>query len=366
MTRVRRRDAARLLMSSRQLAESAAVARPQGMRNGVLAGFQAALTVAIALPLVQISPWSHLIGFAALGALVALFGRFAPTARRNRIVLYAALCQISAVAVMSVASFAGLPTMALLLSLAVLGGVYFLISTVKDFGPPGALIFMFAGMAGMSAPDSMEALGLRIAMVVAVALLAVVVCTLTEPLRHKQSGPSAPVDPVWQRLKPLWPAFGRVTAGAALAGWVAYFMGQAHPGWAAMGAVAVLQGIHLHVTLNRAMQRVVGTVVGAVVIWIILSQSPSVWTGIALLFALQWLTEIVIGYNYALGQMFVTPMALLMTYMAAPGRVGAEMAPERIMDTLLGAVIGVVLAVILSSHAERHRLAQHHQNGAGR
>lgn len=363
--RVRRRDAARMLLSSRQLAESAMVVRPQGLRNGALAGFQAALTVAIALPLVQLSAWSHLIGYASLGALVALFGRFAPKARRNRIVVYAALCQISALAIMSVASFAGMSLPAMLVLLSLLGGVYFLIATVGEFGPPGPLIFMFAGMAGMNVPDSAAALGARIFIAALVAVLALLVCVSTEVIRDKGDEEHAPSPrSLEDRLHPLWPTFMRILGGASVAGLVAHWMGLSHPGWAAMGAVAVLQGVHLHVTLNRALQRVAGTMIGAVMVWIILSQTPSVWTGIALLFLLQWVTEVVIGYNYALGQVFVTPMALLMTYLAAPGKVGAEMAPERITDTLLGAVIAVVIAVVFSTHEDRRNLADRHGRNA--
>lgn len=359
--RIGRREAARLLLSRRQFAESAMVVRPQGLRNSILVGFQAALTVAIALPLVQLSPWSGYLGFASLGALVALFGRYAPKARRNIIVVYAALSQVSSLAIMSVASMAGVPTAGLLLLLAVLGGFYFIVSTIGRFGPPGPLIFMFAGMAGMHAPSSMQDLGMRILMVSVVAGLGVVVCTVTEVMRTKEPRSEAePRYPLMQQLQPLWPTAARIAGGALIAGLAAQALGVSHPGWAAMGAVAVLQGVHLHVTLNRALQRMAGTVVGALLIWIILSQSPSVWTGIALLFLLQWMTETAIGYNYALGQMFVTPMALLMTSMASPNGAGAEMAPERVMDTLLGVVIAVVLAVIFSTRHDRHELARRH------
>lgn len=105
-----------------------------------------------------------------------------------------------------------------------------------------------------------------------------------------------------------------------------------------MGALAVLQGTHLHINMNRALQRTVGTTVGAVLAWLLLIQDPSVWILIAVLVALQILTE-VIGANYALGQV-VTPMALLMTllmtHLAAPQAGGPAMAPERVLDTLLG------------------------------
>lgn len=135
-------------------------------------------------------------------------------------------------------------------------------------------------------------------------------------------------------------------------------MGADHPAWAAMGALAVMQGTHLHISMNRALQRMAGTVAGAVLAWAFLAQDPSVWALIAMLLALQFLTEIIIGANYGLGQMLVTPMALLMTHMAAPGAQGGAMASERILDTILGAVIGMAMAVLMSSLDDRRHLAE--------
>lgn len=76
---------------------------------------------------------------------------------------------------------------------------------------------------------------------------------------------------------------------------------------------------------------------------------------------LQILTEIVIGLNYGLGQVLVTPMALLMTHLAAPAA-DASLAPERVADTLLGALIGIVIAVALSTLEDRRQLAHHHRS----
>ncbi|MBN9402634.1 MAG: FUSC family protein, partial [Burkholderiales bacterium] len=90
-------------------------------------------------------------------------------------------------------------------------------------------------------------------------------------------------------------------------------------------------------------------------------QQPSAWLILAVLALLQVLTEIVIGVNYGLAQVLVTPMALLMTHRAAPAAAGAALAPERVADTLLGALIGIVIAVALSSIEDRRTLAHHHQ-----
>ena len=51
-------------------------------------------------------------------------------------------------------------------------------------------------------------------------------------------------------------------------------------------------------------------------------------------------------------------MALLMTHLAAPHEAGAVMAPERVLDTILGAGVGIVVAVLFSSIDDRRYLAQ--------
>lgn len=357
----RRLDAARHLLGPRQLRESLIVARQPSLRNAALAGVQSALSVAIALPLAYLSPWPHLIGFAALGALASLFGRFAPAGRRERIVLHAALVQTLAVLLMSAAVMAGAGAALQLVLLALASGAFFLIATRGQFGPPGSLIFIFAASACMGAGsvESWAVIAERTAATGAAALLAWAICAVTERWRQ-QASPDAPfpTDPVWPLPRHLLVA-GRIALGAGIAAFAVHAAGAAHPAWAAMGAVAVMQGSHLHISMNRALQRMAGTMVGALIVWAILAQSPSVWAVIALLVVIQLVTEIVIGSNYAFGQILVTPMALLMTFLSAPHVLGTAMVPERVADTLVGAMIGMVLAVLGSTLEDRLHLARH-------
>src|SRR5690606_14126403 len=120
----RRRDAARHLLHPDQFRDSVALARQPSLRNAALAGVQAAVTAAIALPLFYFSPWPHLIGFAALGTLVALFGRFAPVHTRNRIVFLCGMCQVLAVLVTSGAAWLGAPVAAQLALLSLACGLF--------------------------------------------------------------------------------------------------------------------------------------------------------------------------------------------------------------------------------------------------
>ena len=82
---------ARHLVSPAQWAESMAIGAPPSLRIFAIAGFQAALAVLLAIVATHFSPWPQLVGYASLGALAALFGRFATVERRMRIVMICAL-----------------------------------------------------------------------------------------------------------------------------------------------------------------------------------------------------------------------------------------------------------------------------------
>lgn len=362
----RRVDVARHLLKSHQVRESLTLAAQPWLRNAALAGLQASLAAAIALPLTLVSPWPHLVGFASLGTLAALFGRFAPQAGRGRIVLFCAMWLTFAVLAMSVAARLGAPPLLQLGLLALACGLFFFVATTGRYGPPGSLIFVFAAGAAMGHVASWQEVAERAAATAVVAGLTWVICVATEALR-RQATEESPFP--WEPMRPLdhrLVAAARIALGSGIAAGIAHAAGAPHPAWAAMGAVAVMQGTHLHVSMNRALQRSVGTVVGAGLVWLILVQEPSVWSVIAVLVALQFATEMIIGSNYALGQILVTPMALLMSYLASLGAAGTSMALERVFDTLVGAGIGIVLAVVSSTLDDRIHLAHHHAAREGR
>lgn len=362
---VGRVGATRYLLSRLQIRESLALASQPWLRAALLAGVQAALAALIALPLVHASPWPHLVGYASLGSLVALFGRFAPRAQRSRIVLYCAALQTFTVFTMSLAAWLGAPLELQLLLLALACGPLFLACTLGQFGPPGALIFVFAASASMGQVDSFAQVTERAVATGVVALLAWAVCVASDAIREK-AGPDAPLPS--DSVRPLGHhllAAARMVIGAAIAAFAAHALGASHPGWAAMGAVAAMQGAHLHISMNRALQRMVGTVVGAFLAWLILVQAPTPWTVMIVLALLMVATEMIIGTNYGLGQILVTPMALLMTWLAMSDGVDLGMIPERVLDTMVGATIGMTLSVLSSTLDDRAYLAQHHGARAG-
>src|SRR5690606_27842978 len=140
-------------------------------------------------------------------------------------------------------------------------------------------------------------------------------CLLTDRWRDLKAAPPAPplppvAHPATRAPLPPGPGYApmqsaRVALCAALAALLAHAAGWPYPAWAAIGAVAVLQGAHLPGAVHRAWQRTLGTIVGAFIAWSILSASPSFWTLLLAVAVLQILTESVIGFNYGFGQAFV-------------------------------------------------------------
>lgn len=355
----RRRDMVRHLLHPQQVRESLRLGQQASWRNSTLVGGQAALTVLLALPLIYVSPWPHLIGYGALGALVALFGRFERKGARLPKLIWCALLQIACVVLMSLVVAFEAPMAVQLGLLALSCGGLLVVCARARFGAPGPLIFIFAVGASLGHPTRFDQVVERGLAVAVVAALALIICALSEPLRQLPTEERPLPEEVVPHWRKLALAALRAILGAGLAIWVSLKLGGQHPAWAAMGMMAVVMGPRLNLVMNRAIQRTLGTVVGAALAWLLLVQSPPVMVVIVVLAVLQLLTEVLIGMNYGLGQVMVTPMALLMTWLGAGRSLGAEIAPERIMETCIGALIGLLIAIILSSLEDRRHLARH-------
>ncbi|MFC5218357.1 FUSC family protein [Streptomyces coerulescens] len=162
--------------------------------------------------------------------------------------------------------------------------------------------------------------------------------------------------PLWHRIRPLAPLAVRVALGCALAGYASLALGVGRPYWALVTAASLYQA-DLALTWGRGVQRVVGNLLGVLLFAALV---PLAHTGeIALVLtclALNFGAEALIGRNYWLGSVCVTPMALLITEFAGfqePGR----LITERVVDTLVGALVGLAAAVVVP-HRERVVRAQ--------
>ena len=123
---------------------------------------------------------------------------------------------------------------------------------------------------------------------------------------------------------------------------------------ATVAAVAPLSARGITGQVTKALQRVLGTVAGLLTSAVLLALDLR---GLALLLviaALQVGAELLVGRNYGVAMLCVTPLALLMGQAAQP-RPPADLLFDRGVETVIGAVVGVV--VVLAAHRLRSRSA---------
>ncbi|MET7377288.1 FUSC family protein [Streptomyces sp. NPDC005526] len=165
----------------------------------------------------------------------------------------------------------------------------------------------------------------------------------------------APHRPWWSRLRPLAPIAVRTALGCALAGYVSLALGVGRPYWALVTAASLYQA-NITLTWSRGVQRVVGNLVGVLAFAAI---APLAHLGAAALvlccLALNFGAEALIGRNYWLGSVCVTPMALLITEFAGYQQPG-ELITQRALDTLVGALAGFAAAAAVTNRRAGDRV----------
>ncbi|MFB7619710.1 FUSC family protein [Kitasatospora sp. NPDC056181] len=136
----------------------------------------------------------------------------------------------------------------------------------------------------------------------------------------------------------------RMALGTGLAGWTALLLGLGHAYWAAISAAAVLHSVNVRTAAQRAVQRTLGTAAGLVLALGVLAAHPGPLALVLVIVFLEFLLEYVVARNYGLGVVFLTPLALLLTDLAAPSPTGT-LVTDRVLSSVLG--IGIALACAL-------------------
>jgi len=168
---------------------------------------------------------------------------------------------------------------------------------------------------------------------------------------------AVPARPLWTRLGPLAPLVLRTAIGCALAGYASLALGVGRPYWALVTAASLYQA-NLTLTWGRGVQRVVGNLLGVLVFAGVAPLAHAHPTVLVLCcLAFNFGAEALIGRNYWLGSVCVTPMALLITEFARTQPSG-ELITERVVDTLVGALVGLVAAAAVTNRRASDRIEE--------
>jgi hypothetical protein len=156
---------------------------------------------------------------------------------------------------------------------------------------------------------------------------------------------------------PRWPFFWRMLVAALLSGFLSWACGAERPFWAITAAAVIVQP-NLLLTWFKAPPRALGALVG---VWLFALLVPvahtHVVTTVLMVLALNTLAELFIVRSYFVGQIFVTPMALLISQLGSSPPTW-DLVFERSIDTVIGVAMGLLAAfAIRNGHLRRHATA---------
>ncbi|WP_323960186.1 FUSC family protein [Arthrobacter sp. JZ12] len=212
--------------------------------------------------------------------------------------------------------------------------------------PPGAFFHVFAFAGTASIPSTAP---------VAEALLAALVSVLLSIA----IGAAGWLNPRWRSPWPgrrrLVPPSGQVMAGnagryaiaAGASGAIATSLNLGHNYWAILSAIVPLAAATRMGRLHRAGHRLLGTIGGVGITAVLLVPDLAPWQLVLVLIVLQFATEMFVIRHYALAMLFITPLALLMSELAAPAADTGMLLLDRLVETLIGVVVGVAVSLLV-------------------
>ena len=129
---------------------------------------------------------------------------------------------------------------------------------------------------------------------------------------------------------------------------VAFYLKLQNPYWIPISCLAVMQGRSTkHVGL-RAAQRIVGTLVGLSITWLVFSGNPSTLFIVLSIILLQVIIEFLVVRNYAVAVIFIT---ILTIFLAESGKEllhnTNQIFLSRLIDIIIGSAIGIIGGWIL-------------------
>lgn len=306
--------------------------------------FRAAASIGVPLLALYLLGRMDLSIYASFGALTSLYGRFHYYGDRVRMQLGAGAIFLVAMTVGTLLSVLHADITVRIMTVALIATIVTGIVSGYKWHPGGATFAVFSSGAVATMPAEWFNL-VQVLVVTTSSVLFSVLLTVTLGLLQTHS---------WTRvLRPIqveafnadWSVAVTVGVGALLAGLIGQTVDDDHWYWAMVAASVVLSGAATTARLTRSVQRFIGTTLGVFIAGALLWLQLPVIGIIVSVIILQGTAELLIGRNYGVAMLAVTPLALLMVSLAHP------IAPEtlvvdRIFETFIGSLVGTFVALI--------------------
>lgn len=315
--------------------------------NAHLVAMRAALSIAIPLLTLWLVDRLDLSLYVAFGAFTSLYGRTHTHLPRLRMQASAAVWLVCCVTLGAVVATSPDREWLVIPVVAVVAALGSVLSDGLSWHPPGPIFAVFGVAAVASVPAGAERIPLALALSAGSAALAVLigVAGFAHPRARQlpESAPSISFRAVLRKRETHLVAT-RFTLAVVIAGSIPTLSGWGHPYWAMVGAVAAVSGPSPQHRLERGAHRILGTSLGVLIAAAIFAFEPSALISILIVVILQGGAELLVGRNYGLASLCITPLALVMVRVAHPVP-ASVLVWDRFLETLLGAAVGILMTL---------------------
>lgn len=133
-----------------------------------------------------------------------------------------------------------------------------------------------------------------------------------------------------------------------------------YPYWIPISCLAVLQGVNVGHIWQRGIHRVLGTLIGLGIAWIIFSYVTTP-LGICLsIIILQIIVELLITRHYGLAVIFLTPMGILLAETGSPFSLEpTQLIIMRLTEIIIGSLLGAICGWFLYNEKVHQKTIKH-------
>lgn len=221
-------------------------------------------------------------------------------------------------------------------------------------GVPGSLFFIMAAAIGAYAQGDIFQVPLKVGLLAMGCLLACLIAFFYSIHILRRRAPRA--------IEPLpAPTFDFVVFDAVVIGLcvgislaLAQLLQLGNAYWVPVSCLAVIQGMTLRAVWDKQLHRLLGTGIGLLLSWGLLTLPLDKWSISLLMMLLTFVIETAVVRHYGFAAIFITPMTILLADAATLGHgSAAALIQARFFDTLLGCFVGLVGGFCL--HNQRFR-----------
>lgn len=281
----------------------------------------------------------------SLGGLVFLYLPETPLQHRMVFLMAAAFGMIASYALGVITHLLPIFLVPILTSIAV---VVTVICRFYRVHPPGALFFIMAAAIGAYTPGDIMAIPLKVGLIAMGCLLAFLIAFFysLHILRYRSPRLVLPLPKPSFDYVVFDSVIIGLSVGLSLA--LAQLLQMEKAYWVPVSCLAVIQGMTLRAVWDKQVHRIIGTGIGLLLAWGLLSLSLNPWLIALAMIVLPFIVETLVVRHYGFASIFITPMTILLADAATLGEGSATLLIRaRFFDTLLGCLIGLAGGVCL-------------------